>query len=38
MIAIKQKNVVIFDLDGTLAIIDERKKLAKKEVRKRNEV
>ena len=35
MIAIKQKNVVIFDLDGTLAIIDERKKLAKWESNKK---
>ena len=30
MIAIKQKNVVIFDLDGTLANIDYRRKLATK--------
>ena len=30
MIAIRQKNVVIFDLDGTLANIDYRRKLATK--------
>ena len=30
MIAIKQKNVVIFDLDGTLANIDERRKKSTK--------
>ena len=30
MIAVKNKNVVIFDLDGTLANIDERRKLATK--------
>ena len=30
MIAVKNKNVVIFDLDGTLANIDERRKLSTK--------